>query len=413
MGTSAAWFLAEREHEVLLIHDPKDAGAHEDWSRLARLSFDGPEDEMECSKHAIELLDLIEEVRSMNTGAPVLPVTPGMLFVASPGTPMAKACERGEAYGVEGYRRVSLDELDELYPGNPMTLPPDTLCWSHPVGYCVSPMELCDANLKTCQAYGVPEVHGRAAVDVGADGEFLVKVDNGETFATRKLYLMAGAYNKAICQDSPSDQLNKIEEFEQMYITAISTIRYRHRNHPAAPADPSHVVPPITLGQLELPDICDFQCNFSVVAEEYGDVLKTRLSGGIGSEVVERVEDMKTNTVGFDDKAMEEIYGKVFGSCFPYLETEKPLDFNRCVTYRNHIPQFSGTSLLSVEVGEGENTSEMLTTAGCFGVGVKFGPVLGEAAADYADGEELKIGMNVFKAGEGFEIDGDAIERAW
>jgi len=106
-----------------------------------------------------------------------------MLFVARPETPMAKACERGEAYGVQGYRRVSLDELDELYPGNPMTLPPDTLCWSHPVGYCVSPMELCDANLKTCQAYGVPEVHGRAAVDVGADGEFLVKVDNGETFA--------------------------------------------------------------------------------------------------------------------------------------------------------------------------------------------------------------------------------------
>ena len=42
-----------------------------------------------------------------------------MLFVASPETPMAKACERGEAYGVEGYRRVSLDELDELYPGEP------------------------------------------------------------------------------------------------------------------------------------------------------------------------------------------------------------------------------------------------------------------------------------------------------
>jgi hypothetical protein len=53
----------------------------------------------------------------MNTGAPVLPVTPGMLFVASPGTNMAIACERGESYGVEGYRRVSLDELDELFPG--------------------------------------------------------------------------------------------------------------------------------------------------------------------------------------------------------------------------------------------------------------------------------------------------------
>ena len=41
---------------------PTDGGAHEDWSRLARLSFDGPEEEMECSEHAIELLDLIEEV---------------------------------------------------------------------------------------------------------------------------------------------------------------------------------------------------------------------------------------------------------------------------------------------------------------------------------------------------------------
>merc|ERR1712159_300935 len=84
VGTSTAWFLAEREKEVMLLHDPKDAGAHEDWSRLARLSFDGPADEMQCSQHAIELLDLIEEVRSMNTGAPVVPVKPGMLFVASP-----------------------------------------------------------------------------------------------------------------------------------------------------------------------------------------------------------------------------------------------------------------------------------------------------------------------------------------
>lgn len=412
VGTSTAWFLAEREKEVMLIHDPQDAGAHEDWSRLARLSFDGPMEEMECSQHAIELLDLIEEVRSMNTGAPVVPVKPGMLFVASPGTNMAIACERGEQYGIEGYRRVALDELDELFPGNQMTLPEGTLCWTHPTGYCVSPMELCDANLKTCQAYGVEEFHGRATVDVGSDGEFIVQ-SNGETFATRKLFLMAGAYNKAICEDSASAELNQIKEFEEMYITAISTIRYRHRNHPSAPDDPSYVVPPITLGQLELPGICDFQANFSVVAEEYGDVLKTRLSGGIGSEVVERVEDMKTGKAGFDDKAMEDIYGRVFGSLFPYLETEKPLDFNRCVTYRNHIPAFSGTSLLEVNVGEGEKSSSMLTTAGCFGVGVKFGPVLGEAAADYTVGEPLKIGMHVFPAGMDHEVSDEHIERAW
>merc|ERR1712178_192739 len=104
---------------------------------------------------------------------------------------------------------------------------------------------------------------------------------------------------------------------------------------------------------------------------------------------------MKTGAAGFDDKKMEDIYGRVFGSLFPYLETNKPLDFNRCVTYRNHIPVFSGTSLLEVNVGEGEKASKMLTTAGCFGVGVKFGPVLGEAAADHAIGEPVRRGMNI------------------
>jgi len=348
----------------------------------------------------------------MNAGAPVLPIKPGMLFVATPGTNMAIACERGESYGIEGYRRVALDELDELFPGNPMTLPEDTMCWTHPTGYCVSPIELADANMKTCLAYGVEEVQGRAAIDVGSDGEFVVQVGS-DSYATRKLFLMAGAQNKAICEDSPSAELNNIKEFEQMYITAISTIRYKHRNHPSNPSDPSHVVPPITLGQLELPGILDFQANFSVVAEEYGDVLKTRLSGGIGSEVVERVSDMKTGAAGFDDAKMAELYGAAFGSLFPYLETEKPLDFNRCVTYRNHIPVFSGTSLLEVNVGKGDNSSQMLTTAGCFGVGVKFGPVLGEAAAAHADGEEILTGMHIHKAGTDWELSDDYIERAW
>merc|ERR1712188_94798 len=120
---------------------------------------------------------------------------------------------------------------------------------------------------------------------------------------------------------------------------------------------------------------------------------------------------MKANTVGFDDAAMAETYKRVFGSLFPYLETEKPLDFNRCVTYRNHIPQFSGTSLLEVDVGEGDKSSSMLTTVGCFGVGVKFGPVLGEAAADHTDGVDLQVGMNVFPAGMEHEISDEHIER--
>lgn len=49
VGASAAWLLAEAAEargddpkSIALVHDPSDRGAHEDWSRLARLSFDGP-----------------------------------------------------------------------------------------------------------------------------------------------------------------------------------------------------------------------------------------------------------------------------------------------------------------------------------------------------------------------------------
>jgi hypothetical protein len=78
-------------------------------------------------------------------------------------------------------------------------------------------------------------------------------------------------------------------------------------------------------------------------------------------------------------------YESFFGALFPHLETEQALDFNRCVTYRNHNPAFSGTSLLEKAVGSGDAT--LVTTPGCFGVGVKFGPALGQAAAAHTAGE--------------------------
>ena len=59
VGASTAWFLSEHEQaegkSIVLVHDPTDRGAHEDWSRLARLSFDGPSDEMHLSRHAISV----------------------------------------------------------------------------------------------------------------------------------------------------------------------------------------------------------------------------------------------------------------------------------------------------------------------------------------------------------------------
>ena len=422
VGASTAWFLSEQageEQSVLLIHDPKNKGAHEDWSRLARLSFDGPRDEFDLSKHAIELLDLMDEVQSMNSGAPVVPIRPGMLFLASPGTPMAQLCANGETYGDSEYRRVDVKDLDTIYPGNEFNLPEDTLCWTHPTGYCVSPLELASSARKTAEAYGAEIVEGRAAVDNMPTGGFQVTLDDGMVYETPNCMVFAGAQNKrllaeAVERDPVKNAELVIPEFDETYISAISTIRYNHVNHPANPKPGSgHVVPPITLGQLEIPGLIDFQANFSIVAEEYGDVLKTRLSGSIGSETIPTVAAMYEISDDQNDE-MADIYQNFFGTLFPFLDTAAPLDFNRCVTYRNHNPNFSGTSILAKKTG---SESSLLTTVGCFGVGVKFGPALGEAASAHVLGNKLKDGMDVFFSGDeslsSVDDEMKKVERAW
>ena len=122
-----------------------------------------------------------------------------------------------------------------------------------------------------------------AAIDV--DGDLIkVSLSSGETFVTPKVYLFAGAQNgeileQSLARDHGMNRELDVPEFDNTYITAISTVRYNHVNHPARPREGSgHVVTPITLGQLEIPGLIDFQANFSIVAEEYGDVLKTRLN---------------------------------------------------------------------------------------------------------------------------------------
>ena len=62
------------------------------------------------------------------------------------------------------------------------------------------------------------------------------------------------------------------------------------------------------------------------------------------------------------------------------------------MTYRNHNPNFSGTSIVEKNIG---NRGKLLTTVGCFGVGVKFGPALGECASALS-GDDVQEGMNVF-----------------
>ena len=428
VGASTAWFLSEHEQaedkSIVMIHDPTDRGAHEDWSRLARLSFDGPADEMELSRHAVSLLDLLDEVRSYQSGAPVVPMRPGMLFLASPGTPMSQTCTHGMSYNDPEFIQRSPDELDDLFPGNKFVLPPDTLCWTHPAGLCVSPIELADTARNTAAAYGVAIKEGRANVDVSPADPDMIRVtvtgsgaDAGKVFDTKRAYVFAGAQSKEILatslQRDPANAALQMPEFEDSYITAISTVRYGHENHPSKPAEGSgHVAQPITLGQLEIPGLIDFQANFSVVAEEYGDVYKCRLSGDVGTEVIETVAGLHDPAMTANDERMAEIYQTFFGELFPRLQTEKPLDFNRCVTYRNHGPAFSGTSLLEKDVG---SDAKIMTTVGCFGVGVKFGPALGQAAAAHTYGDALELGMNVFTSGDMPELEEGAekVERAW
>jgi len=423
VGTATAWQLSEKisqiddcSQSVMLIHEPNNHGAHEDWSRLARLSFDADQEELDLSKHALKLLDIVDEVRSFQSGPPVIPLKPGMLFLASPGTHLAKACMNAEAtFNETDFIRRKPEDLSKVFPGNDFNLPENTLCWSHPKGYCVSPIELCSAQLRTAKAYGVDIKEGTASIDINQD---MVKVslNNGESYITKKCYVFAGAQNKEIfdrsIQRTAENHELMIPEFENTYITAISTVRYNHAKPQKSEDD---VATPIILGQLEIPDVINFQANFSIVPEEYGDVLKTRLSGNIGTEVIPTVSKLHEVFGEAEDVEMKMIYESFFGKLFPFLDTSKPLDFNRCVTYRNYGEEFSGTSILEKKIGGEEEGASIMTTVGCFGVGVKFGPALGETAACHALGEKICEGMDVYQSGNEdlLALELDAAPRAY
>ena len=162
---------------------------------------------------------------------------------------------------MEFFRRQP-EDLHKVSPGNNFNLPRETLCWSHPLGYCVSPIELCLAQLKIAQAYGISVKEGTASIDL-EDDLVRVTLQNGESYLTKKCYLFAGAQNKEIFESSVKRSTANsdlaIPEFENTYITAISTVRYSHINPQKASSD---VATPIILGQIDLPDDIDFQANF-------------------------------------------------------------------------------------------------------------------------------------------------------
>ena len=101
------------------------------------------------------------------------------------------------------------------------------------------------------RSYGAQIEEGRASVDVSPDlpdGGFRVTLDDGQIFDTYNCFLFAGAQNKnllhqALHRDPVANGDLVIPEFDETYITAISTIRYNHVNHPANPAPGSGHVP--------------------------------------------------------------------------------------------------------------------------------------------------------------------------
>lgn len=241
--------------------------------------------------------------------------------------------------------------------------------------------------------------------------QFVLSVDSAETtIKSKSLHVMTGARNQEVInmarerEGKAHNHLLEMEDLATNYITAISTVRYRHANYPLELTyDASQtrdveeaktngenleqIIPPIVLGQINAPDLMSYTANFSIVAEEMGNVYKVRLSGNAGSEVISRVGEMYAEVTDDQNAAMQDDYQNFFSVLFPYLDTRKALDFNRCITYRNHNPKFNGYSLLRKQFGD----CTMVTTPGCFGVGVKFGPILGELAADTALGNEKQL----------------------
>jgi len=335
------------------------------------------------------------------------------LFVATKGTPLAKACEAGEAHGDSQFRRHTPNEVEALYPGNRFNLPEDTMCWSHPVGYCVDPIQISVSLQQMCKSYGVDVQEGWANLDIAEDGETFVIATDEAAVHSKNCFLMPGAraqeiVSQSVARGAEGKEAHKhnheleMQDLNTNFITAISTVRYRHANFPleleydasqtrdveeAKGDGVTQIIPPIVLGQIVCPDLISYTANFSIVAEEMGNVYKVRLSGASGSEVISRVGEMYAEVSDSQNESMQNDYQNFFSVLFPYLDTSKALDFNRCITYRNHNSKFNGYSLLRKQIGD----KAIFTTPGCWGVGVKFGPVLGELAADHVLGNEKAL----------------------
>ena len=105
-------------------------------------------------------------MQSYNSGAPVIPIKSGILFVASEGTIMHQRCSMGEMFGDDQYMKIPASSLETFYADNKFSLPMKTSCWSHPIGYSIDPMQMSICLQKSAAAYGIETIDGYAKVTI-------------------------------------------------------------------------------------------------------------------------------------------------------------------------------------------------------------------------------------------------------
>jgi cysteine synthase len=363
VGSSLALKLAQNNHQVTLINNFINLGSHNDTSRLSRLAFDGTRTEFKLSQQAI--INLLKINKTV--GEKVITSRPGVLFIASPNTTLAKKLKNGESFD-NGLKRLTQAEVNTIFSGYAFNFPHETLYWHHPVGYVVNPIELTKANRVLAAAHGCEIIDAEGRISYNQNN-FNITTSNQQSFSTKNLFLLAGASNKQL---SEAGDL-AIPEFNNTYLTAISTIRYQSAS--------KRGLMPITVGSLQLNSF-PYLLDFSTMPESTA-IVKTRLSGPQGSETIKSVNEK--NSLASEVAKQNSL--NLFNQVLPNLGV--PIDFTRCITYRNTSPSMAGIGFLEAKFSQEHNRNEehhfptLITTLGCYGVHVKYGSIIADSIYQY------------------------------
>ncbi len=352
VGSSLARQLSLANKQVTLFHNETDFGSHNDKSRLIRPAFDSTVDEYKLSLESIRELIQMDK----NTNKKFISSHPGVLIIASPYTPLYKKMMLSQFYNTD-LRLITVDELKRLFPEYKFNFPSDTALWFHPSGYVVNPKVFSEYNLDVAKSHNC-NIINKPALFQFHDEKFKVTAEGNQVqYFTNNLYLLAGANNKSILKNSNFYS----QEFENTYLTAISTIRY------FSPENQKHNLMPITVGQLKFSHYSDI-LDFSTMPEGEG-IIKTRLSGFGKSEIIEYITDKDV----LPENQSKQISNHLFTSIFPNIGQQ--IDFNRCVTYRNSLPHYHALSPLKLKYKD----SVVYTTPGCYGVHVRYANAIATA----------------------------------